>query len=272
MPTDEIDDQSDKGLGKSLNLDTHPLVAKNHPDPNELLEVVSLVGYLGPSNKSDNVRLYQDLTFQHYYEIPKSGIVSTSPLYPGEENSPTIADVKPDTKIQKVSIWSQNVEASFLRGAITGGYLGANTAAPTGVPSPYITLTTAVQCTLGGAVARGAQPQGNPVCDTTNTTVCRTCTDVAPVTHTKCVVPGPLCVTLNTHHPTWCAPCDPAVTTAATVCTQTGAAPPPPSAYCSAPGARAPVVCPTLYTAVPSACQQTGPCPTVYTIVPTWCG
>ncbi|MGH9822293.1 MAG: hypothetical protein ACREDR_03390 [Blastocatellia bacterium] len=500
MSDEETKEESGKAQGDPPNLNTHPLVEKHHPNPNEIRDVVSLAGYIGPSNTAGNVRLYSDLTFQHYYEIPRSGIVSTSSLNADDENSPTTVDLKPDTKLQQVSISSQSVEASFLKGAISGGFLGAaSAAAPSGGTPCFIVMTT-VQCTFGGAAAGQAQaatpnftcvpiaqtlattctqvhcnhagmtkatvctqvvthgagaaaaPQANtiacatfvtavpsncqpdftcipvgntvattctqihcnhagttaatvctqrvtggvgaaapqaqaafcatfftavpsgchqpicltvvtanptdcgPICPTVFTAVPSTChpsqmctqgaqpaaggqgvvcatfvtanptdcgrpvcatfvtanpTDCGPIcptvftavpstcrpTHfcTQTTQPGPVaggaaaacitiatanptwchpqtppCITLHTHYPTFCPPCHPVVTTAATVCTQTGV--PPRTVDCPGAGTQGQIVCPTVFTAVPSGCHQPAPCPTVWTAVPTWCG
>jgi hypothetical protein len=108
----------------NVNLETHPLVAKLHADPDQLSGLVALGGYLGPSKREGYVRLYGDLSFRNYYEIPTAGIVSTSPTDASDENSPTTVHVASDTQVDKVSITSQSTEARFLQGSIASGYLG----------------------------------------------------------------------------------------------------------------------------------------------------
>ena len=112
-------DSKSKDSPGNVNLETHPLVAKLHTDPDELTDLVALVGYLGPSKRADYVRLYVDLTFRNYYEIPKAGIVSTSPTDAGDENSPTTVHVAGGTQVDMVSVTSQSTEARFLQGSIS---------------------------------------------------------------------------------------------------------------------------------------------------------
>ena len=149
------------GSQGDVNLETHPLVAKLHADPNQLTDLVALVGYLGPSKRDGYVRLYVDLSFRNYYEIPNEGIVSTSPTDASDENSPTTLHVAGDTQVDKVSITSQSTEARFLQGSISSGYLsGAGTAVAAGVgcswpASPTCWCATAHNCQQGAAQVGG---------------------------------------------------------------------------------------------------------------------
>lgn len=152
------------GSPGDVNLETHPLVAKLNADPDQLTDLVALVGYLGPSKREGYVRLYVDLTFRNYYEIPTEGIVSTSPTDASDENSPTTVHVAGDTQVDKVSITSQSTEARFLQGSISSDYL-SNAGAGTGVgcswpASPTCWCATA-NCHPGAAQA--AQPYTDTV-------------------------------------------------------------------------------------------------------------
>src|SRR5207244_1443408 len=109
---------------RNIDLGTHPLVAKLHPDPDDARNLISLVGYLGPSKNPDDIRLYLDLTFNHYYELPSASIVATAPTNADDPNSPTSVYVEASTQLNVVSTASQSVAAGFLKGAITSGYLG----------------------------------------------------------------------------------------------------------------------------------------------------
>jgi hypothetical protein len=153
-------DTNSKGDPGNVNLETHPLVAKLHADPDELTELVALVGYLGPSKRAGCVRLYADLSFRNYYEIPTEGVLSTTPADAEDENSPTTVHVAGDTQVEKVSITSQSTEARFLQGSIASDYLGtAGVGAGAGCswpPSPTCWCVTANNCQQGAAQA-GAQ-------------------------------------------------------------------------------------------------------------------
>lgn len=131
-----------------------------------------LVGYIGPSKGTDYVRLYVDLTFRNYYEIPAEGIVSTAPKDASDENSPTTVHVAGDTRLEKVSVTSQSVEARFLQGSISSGYLGTagagaaseawtfGTCQPAGaqVGAPSIVYTCWCNITRVGCAQQVAQP------------------------------------------------------------------------------------------------------------------
>ena len=157
-----------KDSPSDVNLETHPLVAKLHADPDELTDLVALVGYLGPSKRAGSVRLYLDLTFRNYYEILTEGIVSTSPADAEDENSPTTVHVTGSTQVDKVSVTSQSTEARFLQGSIASGYLGgADVGEDVGCSwptSPSCWCRTAQNCQQGAAQAGQAYWPASPTC------------------------------------------------------------------------------------------------------------
>lgn len=243
-----------RGGGDALNLETHPLVAKlggegDEPPPS----LVTLVGYLGPSRRPDSVRLYADLTFRTYYEVPRSGIKS-SEAGP-DENSPTRLAVYSDTKIDIVQTSRQSVEAGYLSGAISGGFLGGAASArrPGGGGQVCLTVVTANPTDCG------------PICltyVTANPTDCggQVCLTVLTANPTNCG--GPICLTVVTANPTDCG----------AQAVQMGAA--AQQQYCitlytAHPTWCQPPICLTVVTANPTDC---GPyCITLYTHRPTWC-
>ena len=52
----------------------HPLVTKLLGESGEPQDLVTMVGYIGPSKKEAHVRLYTGLDFQTYYEIPREKV------------------------------------------------------------------------------------------------------------------------------------------------------------------------------------------------------
>lgn len=106
-----------------IDLTTHRLVAKLHPEPDEPQDTVALLGYFGPSKKADHVRLYADLSFRRYFDIPTSGIVRTEPIVSEDENSPTAVFVLPATRLEVVETACQCMEASYLQGSIAATHL-----------------------------------------------------------------------------------------------------------------------------------------------------
>ncbi len=98
-----------------VDLTPHLLVKKLASDFNKPRQGIELIGYLGPSKADGSVRLYTDLTFHTYFEIPTNGIVHHHYSDdPGQEAKPTHLVIEATTKIEFV----QFMEASFLQGKI----------------------------------------------------------------------------------------------------------------------------------------------------------
>ena len=123
MPPPEDERKSSKSSPGKVKLTSHPLVARLHPEPDSPQDHVALVGYFGPSKKDACMRLYTDLNFRSYYDIPIDGIVHTQPTDAKDENGPTTVLVMASTKLDVIEATHQCVEASYLQGAIAGNYL-----------------------------------------------------------------------------------------------------------------------------------------------------
>jgi hypothetical protein len=113
----------------SVNVTTHPIIQAILDSQLALEDVAVLVGYFGPSPKTDFVRLYFSLEFQLYCELhsPQGGggdILYTVSSNPGNPNSPTIVVLNAETLLKVVAISSAGVQASFLRGSISSANLG----------------------------------------------------------------------------------------------------------------------------------------------------
>jgi hypothetical protein len=289
----------DPSQGGDVDLSTHPLVAARKVDPSEIEppppEATALVGYIGPSRREGSIRLYQDLTFRNYFEIPVDAVLSTAPVNPDDENSPTLVRVDPEAKVEVVSISVQSVEARYLSGAIAGGFYAATAgpAAPAvlctnitthmpscvaGPPPGPAAACTVVATTLGCTFGGGG---GGTIVDRADT--CRFMTTSLACTFTTGPTTGypTPCTNITTHVPS-CVHCNP--NCLATVVTS------------GVPGG-GPQVCIDLYTAVPSHCEtvcdprcvatvvtshdpaafaarapQTTACMTIVTANPTDCG
>jgi hypothetical protein len=112
------DAKKDEPTRPEVDLTPHPLVAKlisNAATPTP--DAVTLEGYLGPSSREGYVRVYLDLTFKAYLEIPKNGIIHADKADPSNESKPTTIVIDPTTKLDLV----HSLEASFLKGKIAGG-------------------------------------------------------------------------------------------------------------------------------------------------------
>jgi hypothetical protein len=127
---------------KDPDTSPHNLFLKLVDDNGNPKPFVVLRGYFG-KGKGDpdgSVRLYLGLDFRRYYRIKVSDILHTERTEPADPNSPTKAFVAAEAKVDFVQIGTTQSSlpagvASYLQGAITGGYLAAAKAAACG-PSP----------------------------------------------------------------------------------------------------------------------------------------
>jgi hypothetical protein len=270
-----------------VDLTTHPLVDKHHTDPDEVTgqpDVVSLIGYIGPSKRPDYTRLYQDLSFRNYYEIPTAGITATTPVNADDENSPTHVQVTADTKLDVVTVSVQSVEARFLSGSIASGFLGGAQAQTAGAFAP--TLCTNITTYMPSCVAQQqpicltvvtANPtdcgqQCNPNCIATivtsgvgaqaqavvgggGQTLCANIT-----THMPSCVQTQFCITINTASPTNCD------TFGGQLCLTLFTANP---SNCGPGGGGGGPFCVTLFTANPTNCPP--PCRVVHFTAVIFC-
>ena len=106
-----------------VDLTPHPLVTRLNPEGDPPPDLVMLVGFIGPSKKPDGIRLYLNLSFNTFIDIPVAGIVSTQSVDSEDENSPTRVWVRGDARLDVVQTVSQTIEASYLRGWIARNYL-----------------------------------------------------------------------------------------------------------------------------------------------------
>jgi hypothetical protein len=107
----------------SKKLTPHPMVARILDPSGHPRETLLLVGYLAVPHASGPVRIYPDLTFEAYFEIPPDKVLYVQEADPSDETKPTkiVVDAKEPLRLVHA------VEASFLRGSITATH-------PLGVP------------------------------------------------------------------------------------------------------------------------------------------
>jgi hypothetical protein len=199
-------DPSPQPQPQKPNLTTHPLVTKLLGDSDTPPDVVTLVGYFGPSKRANYIRLYPSLDFHSYFEIPKSAVVVTTPTDPKDESSPTVVQVAAGTKVDAVQTTTQPVEA-YLQGGITGGYLAG--AAPTAAAVP----ATGSNCTICTVCTQIGCPLSAPPCSGVYTQCC------APTAQHPCSGIQTHCCPLAAAAPEAAIA---APVTVATVCTQIG--------------------------------------------------
>jgi len=138
----------------------HPLVEKLLGKGDPPKDHAILYGYFGPPKRAGYYRLYIDLNFRSYYDIPEKGFVYAEATQKTDPESPTRVYVTADTKVDFVQI--STYLASYLQGAIAGGYLSAATAAGPhgmafGVGIPY-SNTAGALCSLSAHCCQGVPP------------------------------------------------------------------------------------------------------------------
>jgi hypothetical protein len=256
-------DPSPQPQPQKPTLTTHPLVTKLLGDSDTPPDVVTLVGYFGPSKRANYIRLYPSLDFHSYFEIPRSAIVATTSADPKDESGPTVVHVTSGTKVDAVQTTTQPVEA-YLQGGITGGYLAGATPTAAAVPATgsnctICTVCTQIGCPISAAPCSGVQTQCCPVaaavavsappCSGIHTQCCAVSVPPCSGVQTQCcAISAPPCSGVQTQ---CCAAAAAIPHTPATVCTQVGC----PSHL---------VICHTAVT----LCTQIG-CPTHVTICHT---
>ncbi len=125
------------------DLPNHPLVTALLKGDDPPLDLITLAGYIGKSEKEGYYRLYLDLSFGSYFEVPCREVRHSESLKAGDVNSPTLLYLSATTKVELVQITSSSA-ADFFQGTIALTYL------PTSVPSgggvyptqPVIGVTT----------------------------------------------------------------------------------------------------------------------------------
>jgi hypothetical protein len=134
------DPKKDEPTRPEVDLTPHPLVAKLISNPaSPSPDAVTLEGYLGPSSREGYVRVYLDLTFKAYFEIPKNGILHADKADPSNESKPTTIVIDPATKLDLV----HSLDASYLKGKIAAGLTTKKLASP----SSYLYTTIPVPVT-----------------------------------------------------------------------------------------------------------------------------
>jgi hypothetical protein len=83
-----------------------------------------MIGYVGKSGSRDVIRLYLNLNFDEYVDIPRESILHASSVSEDViEGGGTMLWIKKEQKITHVRVESTTTEAEFLKGSIAEDYL-----------------------------------------------------------------------------------------------------------------------------------------------------
>lgn len=137
---DESEDQTDDLLRR------HPLAARLRPDPDEIPNLVVLIGYPGRSTREGWWRLYQSLDFRTYYEIPR-GVIRYAVLVDAAcEDGPIRLFVARDAELELVQVVGA-AGAAYLAGTIAQNYM-AGAKISSQVPATLSPLTLTIPTVL----------------------------------------------------------------------------------------------------------------------------
>ena len=135
----------DAGSGPAP-LPQHQLVEALRPDPGQAPpDAVALQGFLGDSTDPGSKRLYLTPALDEYVEIPVADILHTDRGTGGAMDTVWVPRSLTLTHHQTAS---QQVQAQFLSGSITGAHLAAGAPAVGGVvqPTPTVQISVHVIC------------------------------------------------------------------------------------------------------------------------------
>jgi hypothetical protein len=120
-PSKKKEESGSSSAASEVDLSPHPVVEKIMKLGKGLSDAIELIGYLGPSDRSDFVRLYLDLEFTSYFEIPRKGaILYREPADRSEEARPTriVVQANAELKFVQVQVFGPADAALLLRGNI----------------------------------------------------------------------------------------------------------------------------------------------------------
>ncbi len=99
---------------QGVDLTPHPMVERILDDSGEPREAIVAVGFLGAADDNGLVRIYLDLSFRAYLELPVEQVLYVEKFNPADETQPTKIVVATDAAVKVV----QTVESSFIQGSI----------------------------------------------------------------------------------------------------------------------------------------------------------
>ena len=92
-----------------------------------------IVGFVGESSTSGEVRVYLDLSFTSYYQMSSADVVRTESVDPGDADSPRVLWIRASAHVHLVRIDHVSGSASFVTGAIRNQFGARRETAAAGV-------------------------------------------------------------------------------------------------------------------------------------------
>ena len=118
-------DEPRGGRGKNEpQLRRDSLVGSVAPDPSNVEPTITLVGYLGEGAEAGRWRLYLTPEFSEYVEFDEQAVVHNETASPEQVSSGgTVVWLRHGTTLRHTRIASQQVQAEFLQGSISSGFM-----------------------------------------------------------------------------------------------------------------------------------------------------
>ena len=129
-------------------LEVHPLVARFVKTLGEPPELATIEGYIGDASHADHVRIYGDLEFSEWIDLPRASVVHVDK---GEGDDPATIWIDAHVEVRHVTVDSERVRAEFLDGVFTEGLLAESTPMAPEVGGIALAITKNCKCvTVGG--------------------------------------------------------------------------------------------------------------------------
>ncbi|OBG28735.1 hypothetical protein [Mycobacterium sp. 852002-51057_SCH5723018] len=105
-----------------IDLTVHPLAPLNPEAMPRSTNTTQIIGFVGPSDVEDHLRIYTDLSFSTFYDIDETDVVRAARVDTQDGNSPTVVHVDSSAHIEFVYTSRIAGGADYVTGAVARLY------------------------------------------------------------------------------------------------------------------------------------------------------
>lgn len=134
-------------MAKGARLKADPIVGILVTDPNDPPDVVAIAGYVGPSSRRKHSRLYLNLNFSTYVDIPDGAVEHYESL--GSRNEPlrgSVIWISRETATSLTVTSTSHASAGLLEGKISDALMRDASPRLLSRRPPTVTPTAVSQC------------------------------------------------------------------------------------------------------------------------------
>jgi hypothetical protein len=106
------------------NLTPHSRAPRAGADGRSDENLTTIVGFVGESSKEGQIRVYLDLSFDNYYEVPADDVVRTRSIDPDDSDSPRMLWIASSARVGLVRTDRTSGSASFVAGSLRARFAG----------------------------------------------------------------------------------------------------------------------------------------------------